>query len=893
MKTSIAEYINIFSKVSNSTVLNLGFDTDFTNIGEWVNLVVSIDTDQSSTAERYRVFVDGVQQTLSSTTDSLTSGDGSADSGDQLHLNSGVQHNIGGRASGITTAYWDGYFAETVFIDGSRLDASSFGQLDTSTNRWVPKDVSGLTFGTNGFYLEYKGVFGGFSQIDNRSSTVSGNMTNGGGLSAIFDGDTVKSNSEVAQGANTNDNDSFVVVDHGEAKTVSKFIAFGSTDAEGLDGDSGSGTITFTLRGSTDNFSSSDVQLFQGTASESAGGLRSHEVNSGITSGAFQFHKMIVQTNTTNAGEKFGQLAQLQYFETAATNAGTDTSGNGNNFTEEGTFELSDQVADAPTKNYAVYDTVQGFVNTEMAFEDGRLTTKTGNGSVALARSFPIREGYWYYEVNMVEDVDNMVFGLYNQGTTVTASDTNASLMGIRNSGTLSVIQDGGTSNSVGLSTSDTGLVNPSAGDIIGIYIRKVRNLYGMWFSLNGTAMENTPAATATATADISFGADLELVPAVHYSNAGTKEAKTNFGQLLNFAKMPTSFNSDSDGYWRHAPVSGFKALNQDNLDNTSDKITAWAWIKNRDADDSHILVDRVRGVGKVVHTDNTTVESAEPNTVQRFLQRGVHVGNDVQVNTYNESKVLWQWLVGNSATTTTIDASSTTPTNSLASTIAAADAGHFSVVSFTGSSGAARTIAHGMGGAPEMMIFMNREQNGANRTIYHKEIGATNYILFTSAAKPGSGNINYFNNTEPDATVFTVGSGATPDTNGNGQGMIVYCFRSVPGVCKVGTYTGNADTNGSYVHTGFKPAFVMTKTLSSGAWGILDAAREPLNPVIKRLFPSSNAVEDEDGEQLDFLSDGFKLRKAGGFNNSGQTYIYMAMAEIGGNGTLPPVYGK
>ena len=153
--------------------------------------------------------------------------------------------------------------------------------------------------------------------------------------------------------------------------------------------------------------------------------------------------------------------------------------------------------------------------------------------------------------------------------------------------------------------------------------------------------------------------------------------------------------------------------------------------------------------------------------------------------------------------------------------------------------------------------------------------------------------NINYFNNTEPGDPVFTVGSGATPDTNGNGQGMIVYCFRSVPGVCKVGSYVGNASTDGPYVCTGFKPVFLMTKTLSSGAWGILDAAREPLNPVIKRLFPNANSTEDEDGEQLDFLSDGFKLRKAGGFNNSGQTYIYMAMAEIGGNGTLPPVYGK
>ena len=83
-----------------------------------------------------------------------------------------------------------------------------------------------------------------------------------------------------------------------------------------------------------------------------------------------------------------------------------------------------------------------------------------------------------------------------------------------------------------------------------------------------------------------------------------------------------------------------------------------------------------------------------------------------------------------------------------------------------------------------------------------------------------------------------------------------------------------------------------MTKTTdATGSWGIMDSAREPNNPVIKRLFPNANSAEDEDGEQMDFLSDGFKLRKTGGFN-SAQKYIYLAMAEIGGNGSQPPIYG-
>ena len=96
-------------------------------------------------------------------------------------------------------------------------------------------------------------------------------------------------------------------------------------------------------------------------------------------------------------------------------------------------------------------------------------------------------------------------------------------------------------------------------------------------------------------------------------------------------------------------------------------------------------------------------------------LQRGVQVGNDVQVNTVNESYVLWQWLVGEAATTTTINASSTTPTNSIASTVAAADAGHFSVVGYQGNSTNGATVAHSLGGEPELIFFRGREGSGAS----------------------------------------------------------------------------------------------------------------------------------------------------------------------------------
>ena len=170
--------------------------------------------------------------------------------------------------------------------------------------------------------------------IDDSASVVSGNMTNGGGLSAIFDGDRTKNNSQSASGANTNSNDSFVIVDHGSPKNVAAFTAFASTDAQGFDGDSGGSTITFTLAGSTDNFSSSNVTLFSDTVADGAGKV--YAINSSSTSGsqritlgAYRYHKMTVQTNTTNSGQKYGQLAQLEFFESTVPTAYIPTYDNG------------------------------------------------------------------------------------------------------------------------------------------------------------------------------------------------------------------------------------------------------------------------------------------------------------------------------------------------------------------------------------------------------------------------------------------------------------------------------------------------------------------------------------------------------------------------------------
>ena len=136
-------------------------------------------------------------------------------------------------------------------------------------------------------------------------------------------------------------------------------------------------------------------------------------------------------------------------------------------------------------------------------------------------------------------------------------------------------------------------------------------------------------------------------------------------------------------------------------------------------------------------------------------------------------------------------------------------------------------------------------------------------------------------NDTAPTTSVFSLSNDNA--SNGNSATYIAYCWAEISGYSKFGEYEANGiDTNGPYVHLGFRPAWVMIKNIeaSSTEWYILDAARDVDNPAGQYLSASSNAVEAT-YIFYDFLSNGFKLRNTGSAQNpSQQTIIYMAFAE-------------
>jgi len=303
-------------------------------------------------------------------------------------------------------------------------------------------------------------------------------------------------------------------------------------------------------------------------------------------------------------------------------------------------------------------------------------------------------------------------------------------------------------------------------------------------------------------------------------------------------------------------------------------------WGKRRSVAADHNLYDVVRGAGsdKALMSNATSEEgnaSASFGYLSSLDSDGFTTTTGSTNNNYwnngTDTYVAWNWLAGGTASSNT--------DGSITSSVSANTTSGFSIVSYTGT-GANATIGHGLGAVPKMIIVKDRDTS-ASWQVYHVSLGATKYLKLDTTDAEAT-NTNRWNDTEPTSSVFTVGTAS--GTNASGTAYIAYCFTDVKGFSKFGSYTGNASTDGPFVYTGFKPAFVITKNASSTqGWYLLDNKRNPSNDMGKTLFPQDSAAEFDYGvnpSNFDMLSNGFKIRQTGANNVSGETIIYMAFAE-------------
>ena len=303
-------------------------------------------------------------------------------------------------------------------------------------------------------------------------------------------------------------------------------------------------------------------------------------------------------------------------------------------------------------------------------------------------------------------------------------------------------------------------------------------------------------------------------------------------------------------------------------------------WTKNRDsASYIHAVVDQVRGGTKKFFPNGTADISTDTNAVTAWTSDGYTFGSSGSFNYSTNNYVNWCWK-GSGAGSANTD-------GDINSTVSVNTAGGFSIVKYQGS-GSAQTVGHGLGKVPKMIIVKRLSGSGYEPVVYHVNKTAGLYLNDTTNNGDSSSNNIWFNGTAPTSSLFTTGTDGR--IGSSGIDYIAYCFADITGYQKIGKYVGNGSTDGTFIHTGFKPTFVLYKNTSqTDEWFVKDIKRPNHNPT-DLMFWSADNAEVTNLDRLDIFSNGFKVTTTDkGANASGDTYIYYAVGQtLVGSNNIP-----
>jgi hypothetical protein len=301
-------------------------------------------------------------------------------------------------------------------------------------------------------------------------------------------------------------------------------------------------------------------------------------------------------------------------------------------------------------------------------------------------------------------------------------------------------------------------------------------------------------------------------------------------------------------------------------------------WIKGRTPNTlNHVLNDSVRGANKKLASDSTAAEVSPSiyGAVSSFTSDGFNLakgldntyagGLEVNGNLNSQTYVAWNWKAGGTAVSNTDG----TITSQVSANV---DAG-FSIVSYTGTSTSGATIGHGLSQEPELIITKNLNDS-EHWVVGNSSVGWTKG-LYLSATIAAFTNNNIYG-VDPTSTVYTVSGGGFDSTNTlvntTNKNYIAYCFHSVEGYSRIGSYVGTGASNS--IVTGFRPAYVMLKrTNSASDWYIADNKRT--DGELRAAASDAERIENTP----DFSENGFTLTTSR-YNGTGEQWIYMAFAE-------------
>ena len=848
--------LRIRNETSGSYYTRLDTTRVFRDVGSWYHIVYIYDSSQSTSTDRQKLYINGVQETVFDHRTDPSSNQNSKVNDTHVHL-----------FGKTTSSTLNAYLAEINFLDGLAYDSSYFGE--TKDGVWVAKEYAG-SYGQNGFRLSFPD-----SNYIGRDKSGSKTLVTSPSFSTFGGGDTNFTSAEYAEAA---DNDLSTGCDRTGNGGIIEFTpssAVTPTSHTMINASSSAYTAasrpnSVLLQGSNDGGSNWT------TIDDLTNGSGSNTITTSSFSNTTSYAKLRLNISENHGGSN---TRFAQYIVIAS-----EDNGDGENIFFNTNLAATDVVPDSPTNNFATLNSIEKDVGA--TFTEGNLEVTTGAGFDLIRSTFFVSSGKWYWEVRATDCGTGFIGVSTASDTGRGGQDSNQSAMLTTSNGN---IRTNATSSSYGNSVSD--------GDIIGVALDMDNGK--LYFAENNTYYNSGDPANQTNPA--VTGLTTEVSPSISLYDA--EYYNINFGQDSTFAGLETAGgNADANGIgnFKYAPPSGFLALCTSNLpdptigpgqssqaddnfntvlwtgnNSASRGITGvgfqpdLVWTKSRNSSSYHTQIhDSVRGAsaGALYPSLSNSEDNSYP--ISSFDSDGFTTSSGSQ-NGQNTSHtyVGWFWKADGSA--------SSNSNGSITSSVSANTTAGFSIVKYTGT-GSAGTIGHGLSSAPNVVIVKNLDDNSKGWPVLHTSL--TNEYLELNSTNDAFSGSTYFNNTAPTASVFSVGT--VGSTNESGDDLIAYCFHNVEGYSKFGSFAGNSSADGTFVYLGFRPAYIWLKRDSNGVdWSLFDSKRLGYNVDNNNLraFASSPATEQTD-DDVDFLSNGFKCRR--NFANNQGTVLYFAWAE-------------
>lgn len=902
----------------------------------WYHLVVAFDTTQATASNRIKMYLNGEQIT------SFATATYPSQNFDTL-FNTTNEHRIGTLGANFNVGYeFDGYMAEVNFIDGQALTPSDFGSTNAD-GVWSPKKYTG-TYGTNGFYLNFadKTDFKSF-ELDGTGDYISApaseyaNYINGsgdftiewwvnydalpsdGGWYAQDSGSAVVSPFNLFQQTNswrlyaTTANGAWNVFSNTLLATTSlttnrwyhiACVRNGSTLTLYVDGVSQGTASIGTASLWTDT--SHNLSLFNDWQSAGGGGgidgtISNYRLVKGTAVYTSNFTPptanlenisgtTILLARSTSTADLSGNitttangnLSLVDHLPPISSAIGDDVSGNDNHFATNNfdltstatTYDLmsdTPSLADEDTGNFATINPLDADTSANLSISNANLTMSASNLYWSQARAtIGVSSGKWYWEVDYISATSNKYFmnGIRDVNETlVTSSD----YVGESSGGYAYYSHNGYKYNNA---TSSAYGSTATTGDTIGVALDMDAGT--LTFYKNGTSQGvayTGLSGTFAPAFSVNGNTGGTVVQAVNFGQRPFKYTPPTGYKKLNTYNLPDSSITDGSQYFNAVTYTGDGGTsNSLSYDFSPDLV----WSKSRSNAQSNVLYDSVRGGNKVILSNSTQAENTISPDAISFDSNGHTWTYGYSASNFSGyTYVNWSWRGSDSTAVSNTD-------GTITSTVSANPTSGFSVVTYTGNGSANQTVGHGLGQTPKIIIYKDRSAATAWRVI-PAFINDGYYLALNDTSAMVTASTSYFGSNT--STTLGISGSNSGIINASGNNLVAYAFADVEGFSKFGSYTGNGSTDGPFVYTGFRPAFVMVKSTSIAQhWVMHDTSRISYNLNNLALFPSlSNAetTENTSNSPHDMLSNGFKLRGIGDASNqSGATYIYMAFAE-------------